>query len=80
MVKTVKWASLTRCLSLHNSFNSVYSEYLGIMKVLEKNDDATDKIVFRKINEVDFVSKLYLFKYAFPHLSAPRKTFQNWSN
>ena len=76
IVRTVKKAVRTRWLSLHNSVDSVFVEYLGLVKALEKIGDATAIGHLKKIKKVDFLGKLYLFKFALPHLSALSKTFQ----
>ena len=76
IVRTVKKAVRTRWLSLHNSVDSVFVEYLGLVKALEKIGDATATGNLRKIKSVDFLGNLYLFKHALPHLFALSKTFQ----
>ena len=70
IVRTVKKAVRTRWLSLHNSVDSVFVEYPGLVKALEKIGDAIAIGHRKKIRNVDFLGKLYLFKFALPHLSA----------
>ena len=62
---------------LHNSVNAVFDEFLGIVKALESmKQDAMARAFKKKIKSINFLGKPYIFKYALPHLSALRKTFQ----
>lgn len=76
IVRTVKKAVRTRWLSLHNSVDSVYVEYLGLVKTLEKIRDATARGHLRKIKSLDFSWKVTSFQIRIAFLSALSKTFQ----